>query len=407
VESTGRLPFDGVKIADFSWVWVGPTSTKYLADHGATVVRVETLSRPDILRTIGPFKDGEVAPNRTHAYNDFNTSKLGLTLNLKTPEGVEIAKRLISWADVYVESFTPGTMAGFGIDYETIREINPEIIMVSTCLMGQTGPASAFSGYGFHAGAIAGFYDITGWADLPPDGPWLAYTDVVAPRILASIIMAALDHRERTGKGQLIDAGQMEMVLQFLSPQIIDYTANGRLVSRDGNRSISSAPQGAYHCAGEDQWCAIAVDTDEDWTNLCRAMGNPSWANDTQFASNSQRMNHHDEIDQHISGWTASLSPQEVMRLCQLEGVPAGVVQRSSDLKVDPQLLHRELFRELEHPEVGRVPHTGHMFKIEGYDSGPRFAAPMLGQHNEQILKDFLGLTEDEITDAVIAGALE
>ncbi len=405
--SSDNLPFEGVKIADFSWVWVGPTSTKYLADHGATVVRVETLSRPDILRTIGPFKDGEVGPNRTHAFNDFNTSKLGLTLNLKTPEATEIAKRLISWSDVYVESFTPGTMGGFGIDYETARQLNPSIIMVSTCLMGQTGPASAFAGYGFHAGAVAGFYDITGWPDLAPDGPWLAYTDVVTPRILSAIMMAAVDHRRRTGQGQYIDASQLEMGLQFLAPQIIDYTANSRLVTRNGNRSNSFAPQGAYPCAGEDQWCAIAVESDEEWAGLRRVLGNPDWAQANRFATTPGRLGNHDEIDQHISRWTAALTPQEVMRLCQAEGVPAGVVQRSSDLIEDPQLAHRGLFRELDHPEMGRVPHTGHLFHIRGYDSGPRFAAPVLGQHNEQILKDFLGMTEDEITEAVIAGALE
>ena len=212
----GPLPFEGVKIADFSWVWVGPTSTKYLADHGATVVRVESTTRPDIVRAIGPYKDDENGPNRTHAFNDYNTSKLGVTLNLKTPEGLEIAKRLISWADVYVESFTAGTMADIGIGYETARELNPSIIMVSTCLMGQTGPASAFAGYGFHAGAVAGFYEITGWTDLPPDGPWVAYTDAVAPRILSSTISsprppaayrAGPIHRRRTDGDDLAIPG--------------------------------------------------------------------------------------------------------------------------------------------------------------------------------------------------------
>ena len=405
--SSDKLPFDGIKIADFSWVWVGPTSVKYLADHGATVVRVESLSRPDILHTLGPFKDREVAPTRTHAFNDFNTSKLGISLNLKIPEATDIAKRLISWADVYVESFTPGTMGGFGIDYEAARQVNPSIIMVSTCLMGQTGPASAFAGYGFHAGAVAGFYDITGWPDLAPDGPWTAYTDVVTPRILSAIIMAAIDHKRRTGQGQFIDASQLEMGLQFLAPQIIDFTANNRLVTRNGNRSNSFAPQGAYPCAGEDQWCTIAVESDEEWAALQRVLGNPDWAADDRFATNSGRLNHHDEIDGHISQWTSSLPPQEVMRLCQTEGVPAGVVQRSSDLFQDPQMTHRGMFPELDDPEVGLLPYTGHLFKIRGYDSGPRFVAPAMGQHNEQILKEFLGMTEDEITEAVIAGALE
>lgn len=405
--SSDKLPLDGVKIADFSWVWVGPTSTKYLADHGATVVRVESLSRPDILYSLGPFKDREAGPTRTHAFSDFNTSKLGLTLNLKTPEATEIAKRLISWADVYVESFTPGTMAGLGIDYEVARKVNPSIIMVSTCLMGQSGPASAFAGYGFHAGAVAGFYDITGWPDLAPDGPWVAYTDVVTPRILSAIIMAAVDHKRRTGQGQYIDASQLEMGLQFLAPQILDYTANDHLTTRNGNRSNFAAPQGAYSCAGDDQWCAIAVESDEEWAGLVKVLGNPGLATDGRFATNSGRLQNHDEIDAQISQWTAAKTPQEVMRLCQAEGVPAGVVQRSSDLFEDPQLAHRRMFPQLDDPQVGPVPHTGHLFDIRGYDHGPRSPSPLIGQHNEQILKEFLGMTDDEITEAVIAGALE
>lgn len=403
----GPLPFEGVKIADFSWVWVGPTSTKYLADHGATVVRVESTTRPDIVRAIGPYKDDENGPNRTHAFNDYNTSKLGVTLNLKTPEGLEIAKRLISWADVYVESFTAGTMADIGIGYETARELNPSIIMVSTCLMGQTGPASAFAGYGFHAGAVAGFYEITGWPDLPPDGPWVAYTDAVAPRILSSTIIAALDHRRRTGQGQFIDAGQMEMTLQFLAPQLIDFDVSGRTVTRNGNRSDMAAPHGAYPCAGDDQWCAIAVESEEQWQSIKKVLGDPEWAQDTRFDTLEGRLQHQDELDQNLSVWTADLPPKEVMRRLQLEGVPSGMVQRSSDLMQDPQLTHRRLFRELDHPETGVMPYTGHLFNIRGYDSGPRFAAPVLGQHNEQVLKEVLGMSDDEIVEAVIAGALE
>ena len=405
--TAGPLPFDGVKIADFSWVWVGPTSAKYLVDHGATVVRVESTTRPDIIRAIGPYKDDENGPNRTHSFNDFNTSKLGVTLNLKTPEGLAIAKRLISWADVYMESFTPGTMSNIGIGYETARELNPSIIMVSTCLMGQTGPASAFAGYGFHAGAAAGFYEITGWPDLPPDGPWAAYTDAVAPRILSSTIMAALDHRRRTGQGQFIDAGQMEMTLQFLAPQLIDFDVNGRSVTRNGNRSDIAAPHGAYPCAGDDHWCAIAVETEEQWQSFKKVLGDPEWAGDTRFNTLEGRLQHQDELDQNISVWTADLPPKEVMRLMQLEGVPTGMVQRSTDLMQDPQLTHRRLFRELDHPETGVMPYTGHLFNIRGYDSGPRFAAPVLGQHNEQVLKEILGMSDDEIVEAVISGALE
>ena len=402
-----QLPFHGLKVADFPWVWVGPTSTKYLADHGATVVRVESKLRPDIVRAVGPYKDGEAGPNRTHAFNDTNTSKLGVTLDLKTAEGLDIAKRVIRWADVYVESFTAGTVSSLGIRYETARELNPSIIMVSTCLMWQTGPASAFAGYGFHAGSIAGFYHITGWPDLPPDGPWTAYTDAIAPRMLASIIMASVDHRRRTGQGQFIDAAQIEMSLHSLAPQIMDYNINGRIAGRNGNRSDSAAPHGAYPCAGEDQWCAIGVETEEQWQGFKKVLGDPEWAQDSRFDTVAGRLEYSDELDQLVSSWTADLAPKDVMDRMQKEGVPSGVVQRSSDLAQDPQLKHRKFFRELDHIETGVNPYTGHMFNIRGYDNVPRFAAPALGQHNELVLKELLGMSDDEITEAIIAGALE
>ena len=400
------LPFDGLKIVDLSWVLVGPTTAKYFADHGATVVRVEAATPLDILRTVGPFKDGVPGPDRTQFFGEINTSKLGLCVDLKNPAGLDIAKRLIAWADVYIESFTPGTVDSLGIGYETARELNPSIVMASTCLMGQTGPAAAFSGYGFHASAIAGFYETTGWPDLAPDGPWVAYTDGVSPRILAATIMAALDHRRRTGQGQFIDASQLEMSLHYLSPQIMDHSTSGRSVTRNGNRSQYFAPQGAYPCAGDDQWCTIAVETEEQWDGLKRAMGSPAWANDGDLDSMEGRLADHDAIDQHISEWTKDQDAKALMQLLLSHGVPAGVVQRSSDLESDPQLAHRNFFRHLEHQEMGTVPYAGHQFRIRGYDSGPRFPAPVLGQHNEQVLREVLGITDDEVTEAVIAEAI-
>ena len=401
-----QLPFEGLKVADFSWVAVGPITSKYLGDHGATVVRVETEGRPDILRVAGPFKDGVPGTNRSHFYGDFNSSKVGLSLDLKNPAGLDIACRLIEWADVYFESFTPGTMDALGMGYEEVRSLNPSILMVSTCLMGQTGAARSLAGYGFHAGAIAGYYDITGWPDLPPDGPWTAYTDVVSPRFISALVMAALDHRRRTGQGQHIDAAQMEMGVQFLAPQIIDYNASGKIVSRNGNRSDVAAPQGAYPCAGDDQWCAIAVDTEQQWEDLRLTMGDPAWAGYDRFKSVEDRLSNHDEIDGHIGQWTMDKTAQEVMDLLQSHGVPSGVVQRSSDLLQDPQLAHRNLYRYMDHPEMGNIPYTGHQFRIQGYDSGPRSPAPLLGQHNEYVLKDLLGMTDEDMIEAVIAGAI-
>lgn len=401
-----QLPFEGVKVADFSWIMVGPTTAKYLADHGATVVRVETIYPPDRLRAAGPFKDGVPGTNRSQFFGDFNTSKLSLSLNLKKPAGIDVARRLIAWADVYIESFTPGTVDDLGIGYETARSLNPSIIMASNCLMGQTGPAALFGGYGYHASAIAGFYELTGWPDLPPDGPWVAYTDTIAPRFLVATIMAALDHRRRTGQGQHIDAAQAEMALQFLAPQIIDFNVSGRIVTRAGNRSDTMAPHGAYPCSGEDQWCAIAVESDEQWEALRRALGDPPWAYDDRFQRVEGRLRYQDEIDGHLGEWTRSRSPQEVMHLLQSVGVPAGVVQRSSDLLRDPQLAHRRFFHYMDHPEMGNIPYTGHQFRIRGYESGPRFPAPLLGQHNDLVMRELLGMTDEEIAEVVATGAI-
>jgi len=404
--NSDRLPFDGIKVADFSWAWVGPTTGKYLADHGATVVRVETESPPCRGRAMGPYKDGTPGTNRSHAYGDFNTSKLGLSLNLKNPAAIDVARRLIAWADVYIESFTPGTVDDLGIGPETARSLNPSIIMASTCLMGQSGPAAAFAGFGFHAGAIAGFYEVTGWPDLPPDGPWAAYTDGVAPRFLAATIMAALDHRRRTGQGQYIDASQMEMSLHFLAPQIIDFNVSGRVASRDGNRSETMAPHNAYPCSGDDQWCAIAVETDEQWIALGHVIGDPDWARDDRFRTAEGRLSDQDQIDRHLGEWTSTKSAHDVMNTLQSAGVPAGVVQRSSDLLRDPQLDHRRFFRYMDHPEMGNVPHTGDRFLMRDYEGGPRFPAPLLGQHNEMVLREILGMTDEEITEVLAAGGI-
>lgn len=400
------LPFAGLKVADFTWLMAGPVATKYLADHGATVVRVETLKPPDLLRAAGPYKDGVPGTNRSHFFGDFNTSKLSLSLDLKNPAGRDVARRLIVWADVCVENFTPGTMDDLGIGYDVAREINPSIIFASSCLMGQTGPAAAVAGFGYHAAAIAGFYEITGWPDLPPAGPWSAYTDVVAPRFFAATIMAALDRRRRTGRGEQIDISQIEAALTFLWPQLIDYQASGRIVTRAGNRSETAAPHAAYACAGEDQWCAIAVESDQQWDALGRAVGDPEWARDERFSTVEGRIAAQEDLDPRLSHWTAERSPYEVMRILQEAGVPAGVAQRSSDLLHDPQLAHRGFHRYLDHPEMGNIPYTGHEFRVRGYDSGPLFPAPCLGQHNEQVMRDILGMADEEMTEVLAAGAV-
>jgi crotonobetainyl-CoA:carnitine CoA-transferase CaiB-like acyl-CoA transferase len=405
-DASAGLPLAGLKVADFSWIGVGPISARCLADHGATVVRVESMARPDKLRLAGPFK-GEMGIDTSQFFADMNSSKLGLSLNLKHPAAIEVAKKLIEWADVYIESFTPGAVDRMGLGYEEARRLNPDIIMMSTCLMGQSGPAAQMAGYGYHAGAVAGFYELTGWPDLEPAGPWMAYTDTVAPRFIASTLLAAIDHRQRTGEGRHIDGAQLEMGLNFLSPELLDQQLNGYQATRMGNRSRDAAPHGVYPCAGEDQWCAIAVETDAQWQGLRQALGDPAWAAEPDLETQTGRLARQTDLDARLEKWTRGLPPQDVMERALAAGVPAGVVQRSSDLLRDPQYEHRGFYRELEHAAMGPIRYAGHQFRIRGYDSGPRSAAPMLGQHSFEVLDEILGIEAERVAELMAEGAIE
>jgi len=277
--------------------------------------------------------------------------------------------------------------------------------MASTCLMGQTGPAAPLAGYGYHAASVCGFYEVTGWDDRAPGGPFNAYTDTVAPRFLATALIAALDHRRRTGEGQYIDGAQMESSLHFLGPELLEAQVTGKNARRAGNAAPSAAPHDAYPCAGEDQWCAIAVETDEQWRALRRALGDPAWARASALDTAQGRLANRDLVDRELSAFTARHAPRALMDLLQAAGVPAGMVQRSSDHQEDPQLAHRRFFHPLEHPEMGLVPYEGHAYQISGYDHGPRFPAPCLGEHTYQVLSEVLRLDDDEIARVMGSGA--
>lgn len=405
--SIDTRPFEGLKVVDLTWVIAGPVSVRYLSDHGATVIKVESELRPDGLRKLGPLSSYEPGWNYSHFYGEFNAGKQCIQLNLKNAVAVEILKKLIRWADVLVENWAPGATARLGIDYDHCRKMNPQLIMLSSSLMGQFGPAASMAGYGYHAGGMAGFYEITGWPDLPPHGPWMAYTDVIAPRFIATLLGAAIDHRRRTGQGQHIDASQFEMSLQFLAPEIIETQTSGYVATRTGNRMRHAAPQGIYPSAGDDQWCAIAVDNDEQWQLLRQVLGDPEWARDSALDRVAGRIDAHDKIDGYLSEWTRVRSPHAAMDELTAHGVPAGAVQRSRDLAQDPQYAHREFHKFHEHPEMGRVPYAGNQFRIPGYRAGPHSYAPLLGEHNQKVLHEVLGMSEEEIAEVIAAGALE
>jgi crotonobetainyl-CoA:carnitine CoA-transferase CaiB-like acyl-CoA transferase len=401
-----RRPLEGVKVLDFTRAALGPLAVKTLSDYGAEVIKFESRSRPDNMRAVGPFKDNVTGLDRSGSFNQWNTGKLSVAINLAHAKGVEIAKRLTAWADVVVESMSGGTMKRLGLGYEELKKVKPDIIMLSTCMMGQTGRYATRPGYGNLLTALSGFNSITGWPNQKPAGIQ-AYTDFIASRFTTLAILAALDYRHRTGKGQYLDLSQYENALQFMAPLILDYVANRRTATRMGNRCPYAAPHGAYRCRGQDRWCVIAVYTDEEWKSFCKVIGNPAWTSSPKFFTLVARKENEDELDILVEEWTHQYLPEEVMAMMQAAGVAAGVVETAEDLQEhDPQLRYRHFYRNLEHPEVGKYVAPRPLFVLSKSACEVR-RAPLLGEHNEYVLKKVLGMSDEEIAKLVEEGVIE
>jgi crotonobetainyl-CoA:carnitine CoA-transferase CaiB-like acyl-CoA transferase len=402
-----RLPLDGVKVLDFMWAVAGPFATRTLADYGATVIRVESSSRLDVCRTLTPFLGNEVGTETAAVFHNANLGKRMLTLDPSRPEGRAVVLDLVRWADVVAESFSPKGMKGFGLDYATLRGIKADLIMLSTCLMGQTGPLSGFAGYGNLAAAMTGFYELTGWPDRPPAGPFGAYTDYIAPRYNAAAVLAALEHRRRTGEGQHIDLAQAEASLHFLAPAILDCIVNGAVATRDGNHDREMAPHGVYPCAGEDRWVAIAVRDDRDWRALCGALERPLLANEARYASAASRLDCREELDALVAEMTAPFASEDVERRLQAAGVPASGVQNSPEAVRDPQLAHRGHFVTIPHPTKGTSVVEGSRFRLSRTPANTASPAPTFGDATEWVLRTVLGYDDERIAALAIAGALD
>ncbi len=401
------LPLSGVNVLDLTWVMAGPTATRVLADYGATVLRIESSKRIDTGRTIVPFIGNQYGPENAIRFQDINAGKLGMTLDLRQEDGRAVFLDLVRWADVVVESFSPKVMRGWGLDYESLRKVKPEIVMLSTCLMGQSGPMSQFAGFGSLAAAISGFYDVTGWPDRPPAGPFGAYTDTIAPRFTAIAILAALDYQRRTGRGQYIDQSQAESALHFLGPALLDYEANGRVQTRAGNVDPQQSPHGVYPAAGDDAWVAIAVETDEQWRALCAAFGRPELAADKTYVTAAERIERRNDVDAIVAQWTHTRDMFEIERTLQSRGVPAHAVQNSNQVFDDPQLAHRGQFVQVEHAVHGPITIEQSHFRLSRTPARVERPAPMLGEYNFYVLSEILGYDEERIASLVAAGVLE
>ncbi len=388
---------EGIKVVDFTWHLTGPLSTKALSDCGAEVIRVESRKRPDIQR-VGA---------KTGSFSQYNTGKLGITLNLATPKGLELCKRLIARADIVVENFAGGAMDRMGLGYEVLRKIKPDIIMCSSCMQGQTGPHAKHPGSGHKLTSLAGFSHITGWPDRDP-GFIGAYTDFIGPRFNIIAIMAALEYKRRTGKGQYLDMSQFENAVHFISGLTLDYQVNKRAVARIGNQCEYAAPHNAYRCLGVDRWCTIAVFSDREWRGFCDVIGNPEWTHDPKFTTLSARKRNEQELDKHIEDWTRDKAAEDVMTSMQNKGVPAGVVETGEDiLDRDPQFKHRNTFVQLDHPDGGKYrTQAGPHFLMSKTKFDVR-RAPRLGEHNEYVFKGILGLSDAEYDTLVKEGVID
>lgn len=393
----------GVKIVEFAAFAAGPAVGKHLADHGATVVHIESRVRPDGFRAhYPPYKDNIHGLNRSGLFALCNNDKLDITLNLKkAPKATELAKRIVSWADVVIENFSPGTMARLGLDYDNLKKVKPDLIMLSSSNLGQSGPHAHHAGFGSQLSSLAGFTHLTGYPGGPPQILYGPYIDYIAVAYGAVAILAALDYKRRTGKGNYIDTAQYETGLQYLAPILLDYKVNGNVASRNANREPHAAPHGAFPCKGEDSWCALSVHSNAEWQALCRVMGSPPWSTDPKFSTHELRKANEDEIDRNMGEWTCRYTALEIMERLQSAGIRAGVVNTMKDVYCDPQLSQRPQWVELEHPEIGKMHYQRPPFLLTQTPPGPSKRDPLLAEHNDYFYRSLLGLSDQEYSQLV------
>jgi crotonobetainyl-CoA:carnitine CoA-transferase CaiB-like acyl-CoA transferase len=403
------LPLEGVRVLDLTQVWSGPLAGRILADLGAEVIHIasrRTLSltevTPEVAKILGVFPNndpGERPWNRVSLSNDVGRNKFGMTLELNREEGIDIFKRLVKISDVVLENYSPRVMPNFGLDYPVLEELNPAIIMCSMPGYGLTGPYRDYVSYGTNLDPASGLASLMGYPDRGPQMSGNAYPDPVAALHAASAILTALFYCRRTGKGQHIDLSQSESATSLIGETVLGYALNKKNPPRIGNRHPYHAPHGCFACKGEDKWVAVSVTSEEEWISLCKAMGNQSWMEDKKFSDQLKRWKNQDELNELIQSWTLQYTHLEVMERLQDAGVPAGAVLNAPELVSDKHLAERDFYWELDHPEVGRHRYCGLPIKLSKTPPSPRRPAPCLGQHNEYVLEEILGLSKEEIAD--------
>lgn len=388
---------NGLKVVDFGGYAAGPHIGKILANFGAISVHVESFDRPDGFRMqYPPFAHNRPGVNRSGCFSYFNDSKVGVAINLKKPEGIELARRLACWADIVIENMRPGVIARLGLDYETLAQINPRLVMLSTCNMGQTGPRSDTPGFGSQLSALAGMCGMTGFAADSPMLLYGPYIDFIASSLGSAAVLAAVIRSRRTGKGSYIDLAQYECGLMFMAGALQDYFSTGNIRDRCGNEDSEAVPHGAYPCR-DGQWVALSCWSDAEFSAMADALGEGRLSTDLTFATVEARRANRRELDEIVSTWTRTHEAGNAAEMLQKHGLRAYPVVDMAGLFSDPQLVARRFWRVRRHSEIGNQAYCFVGFDLLEEPGDVFAAAPCLGEGNEFVFRELLGLDEAEI----------
>jgi len=399
------LPLEGIRVADFTWVWAGPHCTLQLAHLGAEVIRVESASRTCVTRLLPPFADGQPGRNRSGYFNQYNQGKLSLALDLKRSEAVAVALDLVAQCDIVCENFAAGVMARMGLGYDVLRQQRPDLIMIALSGYGATGPESDFVSYGPAQVPLSGLSSLTGYVDWPPMHVGISYGDPNGGAHGAVAVLAALLHRDRTGEGQYIDLSQWETGIAVLGEGVLEQSAHGAQPPRSGNRDPHMAPHGVFRCAGEQRWVAIAVRDEAEWQRFA-ALLDASLCTDERFADLAARKANEDALEEIVGAWTRPQAAEAVVERLQAARIPASVSMNSKDIAEDPQLLASDFFVHHAHPEVGTRLHLGIPWTMSDTPCRVRRAAPCLGEHTDDVLSRIIGYDAKRIAALHEAGVL-
>ncbi len=370
-----------------------------LAHMGAEVIRMESMRRVCTLRMLPPWPGGQPGVNRSGYFNQYNQGKRSITLDISKPEGAEIAKRIVAMSDVAVENFASGVIDRLGLGYNELRKLKPDLVMISMSGYGRGGPESDYVSYGPAQVPLSGMSQLTGYAGWQPMHVGMSYGDPNAGLHAAFAVLSALFYRERSGGGQYIDMSQCESTMAVLGEGFMEYAMNGAQPPRNGNRVAHMAPHGVFMCAGEDRWLSIACGSDGEWLSLCEAMDRAELANDARFRTLGDRKANEDDLEAEIMSWTLTQDPFEAEARLQLAGVAAAVPMMNRELAEDPHLNARGFFVEKEHPEVGVRKHAGIPWRMSETPCEVWRPAPVMGQDNDYVFGELLGLSSEQIAD--------